>query len=144
MTLTAGPENMGTNNMYTEQKVILATDEFNREQLLEFVKKIGNKFYCVKIHSLYDQFGSEIVSELKNAGAQRVWVDAKLHDIPNSVRLRAKAIASSGAKILTVHASGGVKMLRAAKEGFGSGKVYAVTALTSLSDEDIKTIYNSS
>src|SRR5579863_4912567 len=103
MTLTAGPENMGTNNMYTEQKVILATDEFNREQLLEFVKNIGNRFYCVKIHSLYDQFGPDIVKEIKSAGARRVWVDAKLHDIPNTVKLRAKAIASSGAEILTAH-----------------------------------------
>ena len=135
---------MDTNSMYTEQKIILATDEFSKDQLLEFVRNIGSRFYCVKIHSLYDQFGPSIVKEIKSAGASRVWVDTKLHDIPNTVKLRAKAIADSGADILTVHASGGAEMLRAAKEGFGSGKVYAVTALTSLSDEDIKTIYNSS
>ena len=144
MTRTAGQEGTTTNNMLIEQKVILAVDEFNKEQLLDFVKKFGSKLFCVKIHSLYDQCGPGIVKEIKDAGAQKVWVDFKLHDIPNTVKLRAKAIAESGADILTVHASGGVEMMRAAKEGFGSGKVYAVTALTSLTDENIKNIYNSS
>jgi orotidine-5'-phosphate decarboxylase len=130
--------------MITEQKVILATDEFNREQLLDFVKKFGSNFFCIKIHNLYDLFGPGIVKELKAAGAKKVWVDAKLHDIPNTVKLRAQAIAESGADILTVHASGGVEMLKAAKEGFGFGKVYAITALTSLKDENLKIIYNAS
>ena len=128
--------------MHTEQKVILAADEFSREELLEFVKNFGPRFYCVKIHGLYDEFGPGIVNELKSAGAQRVWVDTKLHDIPNTVKLRAKAIGNSSADILSVHASGGVEMLKAAKLGFGKGKVYAVTALTSLTDADLKKIYN--
>jgi orotidine-5'-phosphate decarboxylase len=129
--------------MYTEKKVILAADEFDREGLLEFVKKIGGKVYCVKIHNLYDQFGPNIVKDLKDAGAARVWVDFKLHDIPNTVKLRAKALAESGCDIITVHASGGVEMMTAAKEGFGTGKVYAVTALTSLNDESLNKIYKS-
>ncbi len=129
--------------MYTEQKIILATDEFGREELLDFVGKVGSRVYCVKIHSLYDLYGPGIVSELKKAGASKVWVDAKLHDIPNTVRLRAKAIANSGCEILSVHASGGVEMLSAAKEGFGSGKVLGITALTSLTDQAIKDIYQS-
>jgi len=128
--------------MTTEEKIILSTDEFNKQELLDFVKKFGSKFSCIKIHNLYDQFGPGIISELKDAGAKRVWVDAKLHDIPNTVKLRAKAIASSGADILTVHASGGIEMMQAAKEGFGNGKIYAVTALTSLTNQNIKAIYN--
>ena len=128
--------------MYTEQKIILATDEFNYNEIIDFVKKFGNKVFGVKIHNLFDQFGPKIVSELQTAGAKRVWVDAKLHDIPNTVKLRAKAIAGSGCNILSVHASGGEEMMRAAKEGFGSGKVYAVTALTSLTEENLKAIYN--
>ena len=129
--------------MYTEKKVILAADEFDREGLLELVKKVGSKVYCVKIHNLYDQFGPDIVNELKQAGAAKVWVDFKLHDIPNTVKLRAKALADSGSDIITVHASGGVEIMQAAKEGFGAGKVYAVTALTSLNEEALSKIYKS-
>ncbi|MDE2312417.1 MAG: orotidine-5'-phosphate decarboxylase [Patescibacteria group bacterium] len=127
--------------MLTEQRVILAADEFNREDLLAFVRQFGPRVFCVKIHSLYDLFGPGIVAELKLAGASRVWVDAKLYDIPNTVRLRAQAIAQSGADMLSVHASGGVEMLKAAKEGFGAGKVFGITALTSLTQQDVKDIY---
>ena len=130
--------------MYTEQRVILAADEFNKEELLELEKKIGHTVYCIKIHNLYDKFGPGIVKELKDAGASKVWVDFKLHDIPNTVKLRAQALAESGCEIITVHASGGVEMLAAAKAGFNSGKVYAVTALTSLSEESLTKIYKSS
>jgi orotidine-5'-phosphate decarboxylase len=129
--------------MYSEQKVILAADELNKEELLKLVKKIGHKVYCIKIHNLYDKFGPEIVSDLKNAGAVRIWIDFKLHDIPNTVKLRAQALAEYGCEIITVHASGGVEMLVAAKLGFGSGKVYAVTALTSLNEENLAKIYKS-
>ena len=129
--------------MYTEKKVVLAADDFEKEELLELVKKIGPKVFCVKIHSLFDKFGPGIVKELQDAGAAKVWIDAKLHDIPNTVRLRAKAFADSGCNIITVHASGGVEMMKAAREGFGKGKIFAVTALTSLSDKDINNIYQS-
>lgn len=127
--------------MKTEEKIILSADELNKEQLIELVQKVGQRVYAVKIHDLYDKFGPEIVNILKQVGAKRVWVDFKLHDIPNTVKLRAKALAEVGADILTVHASGGKEMLVAAKQGFGSKKVYAVSALTSLSNQEIEEIY---
>lgn len=127
--------------MFTEQKVILAADDYEREGLLNLVQKIGEKVFCIKIHNLFDLYGPQIVADLREAGAKKVWVDAKLHDIPNTVKLRATAIAESGCDILTVHASGGLEMLKAAKEGFGNKKVYAVTALTSLNSEALNQIY---
>jgi orotidine-5'-phosphate decarboxylase len=130
--------------MQTEQKVILSADELNKDELFSLLKKVGSLVNCIKIHNLFDLHGPSIVSDLKNAGAKRVWVDFKLHDIPNTVKLRAKALSESGCDIITVHASGGIEMMLAAKQAFGSGKVYAVTALTSLSDEMVKEIYNSS
>lgn len=129
--------------MHTEEKIILAADDFDKEGLFDLVRKIGKRVFCIKIHNLYDEFGPGIVSELKQAGALRVWMDAKLHDIPNTVKLRAQAFAKAGCDIITVHASGGVEMMSAAKLGFGNGKVFAITALTSLDDESIKKIYNS-
>lgn len=127
--------------MLTEEKVILAADEFNKQELLGFVKEFGPRLFAVKIHSLFDLLGPGIVEEIKQVGAKKVWVDAKLHDIPNTVRLRSLAFAKAGADILSVHISGGVKMLEAAKEGFAQGMVLGITALTSLSQEDVKNIY---
>ena len=127
--------------MLTKDKIILSADDLELESLFDLVKKIGDKIFGVKIHNLFDWHGQAVVSDLRSKGAKRIWVDFKLHDIPNTVKLRAKALADAGADIITVHASGGVDMMRAAKEGFGLGKVYAVTALTSLNDENIKNIY---
>jgi orotidine-5'-phosphate decarboxylase len=128
--------------MFTEKKVILSADDYDRQGLLDLAKKIGKKVFCIKIHNLYDRFGPQIVSDLRTAGAHRVWVDAKLHDIPNTVKLRAQALADSGCDIITVHASGGGEMMSAAKQGFGKGKIFAVMALTSLDNRMIGAIYN--
>ena len=62
-----------------------------------------------------------------------VFLDLKLHDIPNTVEGAARSAAASGASLLTVHASGGAEMVRAAVRGAGPGvRVLAVTVLTSL------------
>ncbi len=130
--------------MNTQDKIILSADDLHKEHLISLISKIGKRIYAVKIHNLYDIYGSGIISVLKNAGVQKVWVDFKLHDIPNTVKLRAQSLASAGVDIITVHASGGLEMLKTAKEGFGSKKVYAVTALTSLGDAEISEIYGTS
>lgn len=66
-----------------------------------------------------------------------MWVDFKLYDIPNTVKLRTENIS---ADIISVHASGGVKMMR---EAVASGKeIYAITILTSFSEAEEKQIYN--
>ena len=120
--------------MLNEKRIILAADGLSLGQCLDLASEIGNWVYAIKIHSLYDQHGPTVVRGLLDAGANRVWVDAKLYDIPNTVKLRAQAIAESGADILTVHASGEVEMMMAAVEG-GPAEVYAVTVLTSMSEE---------
>jgi len=120
------------------KKIILALDEIeNLDDVVALVKKVGYLVYAVKIHNLYDKFGPDIVHILKEAGARKVWVDFKLYDIPNTGKLRAENIM---ADIISVHASGGVKMM---KEIVASGKdVFAVTMLTSFSPDEIKQIYN--
>ena len=122
------------------EKVILAADELTLEQCLDLTRKIGPRLHAVKVHNVIDEHGPGVVAQLKEAGARRVWVDAKLHDIPNTVRLRARAIARSGADIVTVHASGGIEMMKAAVE-IGLGGLYdifAITVLTSLSEEEVR------
>jgi orotidine-5'-phosphate decarboxylase len=120
------------------KKLILALDEVESlEDALALVKEVGPLVYAVKIHNLYDKFGRDVVQKLKDAGADKVWVDFKLYDIPNTVKLRAQNLE---ADILSVHASGGIKMM---EEAVASGKeIFAVTILTSFAEEEVKRIYN--
>ncbi|MFA6000254.1 MAG: orotidine-5'-phosphate decarboxylase [Candidatus Paceibacterota bacterium] len=120
------------------KKLILALDEIqNIDDAIALVKKVGHLVYAVKIHNLYDKFGPDVVRRLKEAGAEKVWVDLKLYDIPNTGKLRSESI---NADIISVHASGGVKMM---KETVASGKeIFAVTMLTSFSEDEVKQIYN--
>lgn len=109
----------------------------NIDEAVRLVQKIGHLFYAIKIHNLYDKFGPDVVRVLKEAGAEKIWVDFKLYDIPNTSKLRSESIT---ADIISVHASGGVKMM---KEAVASGKeIFAITVLSSLSPTEVKQIYN--
>jgi len=83
--------------------------------------------------------GSAAVGAIATLG-KPVFVDAKLHDIPNTVERAATRIKSAGARWVTVHATGGKKMMEAAVEGMGGDGVLAVTMLTSLSQVDLESI----
>lgn len=95
----------------------------------------------VKIHDLLDVLGPMVLTFFKLVGVN-CWVDYKLHDTKDTVALRVKALVGNGAQIITVHASGGVPMMRAAVEatmnthGDALAEIYAVTVLTSLSDDE--------
>ena len=83
--------------------------------------------------------GPVLISEIRALG-RPIFVDAKLHDIPNTVAAAARQLGSAGARWLTVHASGGTDMMEAAVEGLAAGAgnqsagILAVTVLTSLDD----------
>lgn len=124
--------------------IIIAADELSLQDCIDLTEKIGDRVYAIKVHGAYDEFGPDVVGKLKSAGATRVWMDAKLHDIPNTARFRAEAFAKAGVDIITVHASGGVEMMRAACEGAPNAEIYAVTVLTSLAEEDVQAIYGKS
>ncbi len=95
--------------------------------------------------SLFVEHGPAAVQAFRAEGAA-VFLDLKLHDIPNTVEAAAAAAGALGAAYLTVHASGGEQMLRAAVRGAARGaerasvpppRILAVTALTSLADADV-------
>jgi orotidine-5'-phosphate decarboxylase len=95
--------------------------------------------------SLFVEHGPAAIDAFRALGAQ-VFLDLKLHDIPNTVRLAAARAGALGASLLTVHAAGGEAMLRAAMEGAREGasgaghpppRVLAVTVLTSMSQAEL-------
>ncbi len=82
-----------------------------------------------------EMFAAEGPAAVRSAAAlgRPVFLDLKLHDIPNTVEGAARSAAATGAALLTVHAAGGAEMIRAAVRGAGAGvRVLAVTVLTSL------------
>ncbi len=104
------------------------------------VQHIGARVKAVKIHDLLDALGPMV---LKCLGSWVTpWVDYKLHDTSDTVRLRTEALVENGARIITVHASGGVPMMQAAVAAAGDrAEIYAITLLTSLTNDDIMRIF---
>ncbi|MBI5601236.1 MAG: orotidine-5'-phosphate decarboxylase [Gemmatimonadetes bacterium] len=86
---------------------------------------------------LYTAEGPRVVEWLRGI-EKRVFLDLKLHDIPNTVRGAAQSAASLGVELLTVHAVGGEAMLRAAVEGGGATGILAVTVLTSMTQGELE------
>jgi orotidine-5'-phosphate decarboxylase len=122
-----------------EERIMVALDVPNwprAEQLLERLKGCG--CYMKVGMQLYYAEGPRVVHRLKEAG-YKVFLDLKLHDIPNTVKEAAASLARLGADMFNVHAAGGVRMMEAALEGLerecragqARPQVVAVTQLTS-------------
>lgn len=93
------------------------------------VYKLGLEFFLT--------FGQEGVRAIQSETDADIFLDLKLHDIPHTVEGASKAIASLKPRFLTVHASGGRAMVKAAVDAVPTTDVTAVTILTSLSEEDL-------
>jgi orotidine-5'-phosphate decarboxylase len=121
------------------ERLIVALDVSSASAAHSLVQRIGDAAGIYKVGlQLFTAEGPSFVRDLVHSG-KRVFLDLKLHDIPNTVSHAVKSAVDLGVHMLTVHASGGAAMLRAATEAAG-GKlnVLAVTVLTSLSDEDLE------
>lgn len=122
-------------------KTIIALDFSSRQEVLDFLSQFDQPV-TVKIGmELTYAEGLDMVREVKAMGHD-LFLDLKLHDIPNTVKGGMKNLAALGADIVNCHAAGGIEMMKAAKEGIelgaGEGKkplVIAVTQLTSTSKE---------
>ena len=93
------------------------------------VYKLGLEFFLT--------FGHEGVRAIKDETDADIFLDLKLHDIPHTVAGAARAVADLSPTFITVHASGGSAMVKAAVAALPNSKVTAVTILTSLSEEDL-------
>lgn len=127
-----------------ENRPIVALDFPSFEDVKAFLALFPaeEKLYVKIGMELYYAAGPEIVSYLKSLG-HSVFLDLKLHDIPNTVKSAMAVLAKLGVDMTNVHAAGGVEMMRAAREGLGSGpKLIAVTQLTSTSEKQMHDFQN--
>ena len=120
--------------------VIIACDFKDKEETLNFLNKFENEQLYLKIGmELFYSEGPEIVREIKKRG-HKIFLDLKLHDIPNTVEKAMKSLANLDVDMTNVHASGTIKMMEAGLRGLtkedGTRPILiAVTQLTSTSQE---------
>lgn len=128
-----------------DNSLIIALDFPSGQDVSNFIKPFAGQKLFVKIGmELFYQEGPSIVYQLKELG-HRVFLDLKLHDIPNTVKSAMKGLARLNCDLVNVHAAGGKEMMQAALEGLEAGTAagskrplcIAVTQLTSTSQEQM-------
>ena len=126
--------------------VIIACDFSSKEELYAFLEKLGDQKPYLKVGmELYYKEGAPMVRELKVKGF-KIFLDLKLHDIPNTVYKAMRNLGELGVDITNVHAAGGIKMMSAAlkglREGAGEGAMPKLIAVTQLTSTDAETLKN--
>jgi len=127
-----------------KKNIFVALDFNSLDQALDTAKKLKDQIAGVKIGSeLYAICGTEGLKKFKQLGVE-IFLDLKLHDIPNQVKKTVAAITSlKNVKYLTIHTSGNLEMLKAAQESSADTELLGVTVLTSQSNLDGIGIKNS-
>ncbi len=126
----------------TDSPVVVALDYDDRNSALAFVDRIEPGSCRLKVgKEMFTRFGPQFVRDLHQRGFE-VFLDLKFHDIPNTVAKAVVAAAELGVWMVNVHASGGARMMRAAREAlqpFGEQAplLIAVTVLTSMEASDL-------
>ena len=121
--------------MDSKNQLAVALDFPNEEQALALVDRLGDTCQWFKVGmELYYAAGNSIMHHLRDRGFN-VFLDLKLHDIPNTVAGAVRSVTQAGASLLTIHAGGGSAMMSAAVEAAsapGAPRLLAVTVLTSM------------
>jgi orotidine-5'-phosphate decarboxylase len=128
----------------TAPRLCVALDVSSKSEADRLARLLEPEVRLFKVGlELYTACGPDAVTRLRVTGAE-IFLDLKLHDIPNTVERAAECAARIGCDLLTVHAAGGPAMVAAAVKGARGGlvrtRVLAVTVLTSLSAEDLARI----
>jgi orotidine-5'-phosphate decarboxylase len=127
-----------------KSNVIVALDYDNKHSALTLADRLDPKYCRVKVgKELFTAAGPSVVKELSDRGFD-VFLDLKFHDIPNTVAKALSAAADLGVWMANVHASGGSRMMSAAKQALGnSGSdmlLIGVTVLTSMDTSDLEEV----
>ena len=123
--------------------IIVAVDETQLGNFQSVVDSLDSDLCMIKIGSVsFNALGHQAISYASNKGF-KIFLDLKLHDIPNTVKKSIKGLVSLPIDMMTIHTSGGLEMMKAAKNAVDGTdiKIFGVTALTSLSDEDTSLIF---
>ena len=127
-------------------KAFIALDANNNRKNIEIVKKLHKLVYGFKVgyRSFYNKDADKLITEIKRKKS-RLFLDLKLHDIPNTVSSTIESLKNINPDFLTLHISGGEEMLKSALKNIKKfnlkTKVLGVTLLTSLDGRDSKKIY---
>jgi len=127
-------------------KAFIALDASNNEKNIKVVNKLHKMVYGFKVgyRSFYNKDANKLISEIKRRKS-KLFLDLKLHDIPNTVSSAIDSLKKINPDFLTLHISGGEEMLKAAVKNIKKlnmkTKILGVTLLTSLDGEDSQKIY---
>ena len=125
------------------KKIIIAVDEINIDRFKEIINSLNSNVCMVKVGSVsFNALGHEAILFAAGKGFD-IFLDLKLHDIPNTVKKSIEGLISLPIQMLTIHTAGGKQMMEYAMKAVkGTGiKVFGVTVLTSLSDGDTNQVY---
>jgi orotidine-5'-phosphate decarboxylase len=121
--------------------IVLAVDTSDLKTAIAWVKATQDSISVYKLGlEFFLTFGSDGVRAIKDETDSDIFLDLKLHDIPHTVSGATKVIADLSPKYLTVHASGGAAMIKAAVEAIPNTFITGVTVLTSLDGTDLELI----
>jgi orotidine-5'-phosphate decarboxylase len=125
------------------ERLIVALDFPSADVAMDMVNQLQGVCRWFKVGmELYYAAGNRVVEKLQERGFQ-VFLDLKLHDIPNTVAGAVRTVSATGASLLTIHAAGGEKMMRAAAQAAqrpGAPKLLAITVLTSMDAAELTAI----
>jgi len=125
------------------KKIIIAVDEISLDKFKEIINSLNSNVCMVKVGSVsFNALGHEAILFAAGKGFD-IFLDLKLHDIPNTVKKSIEGLISLPIQMLTIHTAGGKQMMEYAMKAVkGTGiKVFGVTVLTSLSDGDTNQVY---
>ncbi len=126
------------------KRLIVALDVSSSAEAQKIISSLGGSVEIYKVGmQLYTAEGPQVVRDLISSG-KKVFLDLKYHDIPNTVAAAIREAGQLGVTMLTVHASGGTKMLRAAVDAARTSntaqQILAVTVLTSMNSNDLNEV----
>ncbi|MDA9112762.1 orotidine-5'-phosphate decarboxylase [Gammaproteobacteria bacterium] len=125
------------------KSIIVALDEHDKDSFNRIIDDLNSDLCMIKIGSVsFNALGHDAIYAAAEKGFD-IFLDLKLHDIPNTVKKSILGLSILPISMLTVHASGGRKMLETSMDAVANTniKIFGVTALTSLSDNDTNQIY---
>ena len=127
----------------SQRKLIIALEFANLNDVKKIVEHIDPQQSMVKVGlQLYLAEGKRALDYLSEKGFT-IFLDLKLHDIPNTVNKAVKEISNFNVAMTTIHLNGGRNMIEAALEGASNTKIIGVSVLTSLNDDDVEEMHGS-